>query len=824
MNRLFAFAFYFTIFCLCTFPSRLFAQWVQVDSGMTVSSVRSFAVIPNGAGGTNLFAGTGDNSGGVYLSANNGTSWTPVDSGFANSAVISFAVGPNGAGGINLFAGTYTAGAFFSTNNGTSWTPVDSGLPGTYIISLALSPNGNLFAADADGEDGVYLSTNNGTSWTPADSGLTSFVVYRVTVSPNGAGGTNLFAGTNGGVFQSTNNGTNWTATSLTDNNILCFLTVPNGAGVTNLFAGSYNGVHLSTNYGTSWTSVDSGLTNTTVSALAVSPNGTGGMNLFAGTNAGVFLSTNNGTSWTSVGLADYTVYSLVVSGTDLFAGIESDGAWRRPLAEMSLSLNQDLVAYYPFNGNANDESGNGNNGTVYGATLTTDRFGNPNSAYEFNGSSDYIEINSADLINFPIGNSARTITAWFEKDSSTSWNAIFYYGNDVWGGIGGSFSFGIWGDSLVVDNYFDNGGLYCPTSTDCWHFITCVYSGGEEIEFFIDNAYKGSITLPETLNTSQTGHIGIGRRWDADGNFQNPFQGSIDDIRIYNRALSDTEIQALFHEGGWPRVDTSLGVKINPRWNIISVPLYVGNYQKDTLFPSATTPAYAYQGGYVPKDTLANGVGYWLKFNSAQRFTITGYYSATSDTIQVTTGWNLIGSIYTPVPADSIISIPGALVTSQLFAYNGGYTVADTIRPGEGYWIKSTQAGELILSSTSTGSTTLAKRSNHIRRTLTGTPPPPPDGKETAIAIPKTYGLSQNYPNPFNPTTSINYALPQSAHVKLEVFNTLGEQVALLVNEQQQAGYHTAVLQGNALASGVYFYRISAGSFMDVKKLILMK
>jgi hypothetical protein len=89
---------------------------------------------------------------------------------------------------------------------------------------------------------------------------------------------------------------------------------------------------------------------------------------------------------------------------------------------------------------------------------------------------------------------------------------------------------------------------------------------------------------------------------------------------------------------------------------------------------------------------------------------------------------------------------------------------------------------------------------------------------------VPSHFELSQNYPNPFNPVTTISYALPQSAYVTLGVYNTLGERVALLVDGEQQAGYHNVELNGSGLASGVYFYRIQAGSFMDVKKLVLMK
>jgi len=87
------------------------------------------------------------------------------------------------------------------------------------------------------------------------------------------------------------------------------------------------------------------------------------------------------------------------------------------------VKLDSGLVACYPFNGNANDESGNGNNGTVNGATLTTDRFGNPNSAYSFNGVSDYISLNSKTKLN--LGSSSRTFCVWV-KTSSTSLQGMF--------------------------------------------------------------------------------------------------------------------------------------------------------------------------------------------------------------------------------------------------------------------------------------------------------------------------------------------------------------------------------------------------------------
>jgi len=94
----------------------------------------------------------------------------------------------------------------------------------------------------------------------------------------------------------------------------------------------------------------------------------------------------------------------------------------------------------------------------------------------------------------------------------------------------------------------------------------------------------------------------------------------------------------------------------------------------------------------------------------------------------------------------------------------------------------------------------------------------------ESRPAVPFFVQLCQNYPNPFNPTTTIRYALPQRSHVTLTVFNALGQLVATLVNDEEQAGAHEAKFDGLNLASGIYFYRLSAGSFVRTMECLLIK
>jgi photosystem II stability/assembly factor-like uncharacterized protein len=89
---------------------------------------------------------------------------------------------------------------------------------------------------------------------------------------------------------------------------------------------------------------------------------------------------------------------------------------------------------------------------------------------------------------------------------------------------------------------------------------------------------------------------------------------------------------------------------------------------------------------------------------------------------------------------------------------------------------------------------------------------------------IPVAFELQQNYPNPFNPSTTIKYELPKSSVVRLSVYDILGREVSVLVDEAKQPGTHAVQFDGNRLASGMYFYRIQAGSFVETRKLLLLR
>ncbi|MHB8132344.1 MAG: InlB B-repeat-containing protein, partial [Mobilitalea sp.] len=94
----------------------------------------------------------------------------------------------------------------------------------------------------------------------------------------------------------------------------------------------------------------------------------------------------------------------------------------------------------------------------------------------------------------------------------------------------------------------------------------------------------------------------------------------------------------------------------------------------------------------------------------------------------------------------------------------------------------------------------------------------------ESENAIPINYSLKQNYPNPFNPVTKIKYALPERANVKLSIYDLLARELVVLVNGTKEAGWYEVSFDGTNLSSGTYFYRLEAGNYVEVKKLLLIK
>lgn len=213
------------------------------------------------------------------------------------------------------------------------------------------------------------------------------------------------------------------------------------------------------------------------------------------------------------------------------------------------------LVAYYPFNGNANDESGNANHGTVNGAVLVDDRFGNAAGAYSFDGVDDFIDVPDTPELN---PTAAISVAAWFRLRSfSTSYPPIVKKSGD------GSIQGYGWtlechynprnsSGTLIGPAVFFNATLVtewgysdpAPISLNTWYFVVGVYNG-VSFKLYMNGQLHNSMPFDGEITISPN-HLNIGR---DPSNLGRTADAVIDDVRIYNRALSDAEVQTLFQD-----------------------------------------------------------------------------------------------------------------------------------------------------------------------------------------------------------------------------------------------------------------------------------
>jgi hypothetical protein len=212
------------------------------------------------------------------------------------------------------------------------------------------------------------------------------------------------------------------------------------------------------------------------------------------------------------------------------------------------------LVGYWPFSGNANDESGNGNNGTNSGATLTTDRFGNANSAYDFDGVNNYIEVLSSPSLCV---SSEYTISGWVNVTNFDSGGfpyqpaIISKIANGDWNG---GYEIRVLNNAANTGSYFATsgiiGGNFININQDNhninqWYHLVVAYNGNE-IKLFINNTIVASTLTTGSLQTSNI-PLRFGRRGGA-GIYNCWYSGKIDDVGIWNRALTQEEITNLYN------------------------------------------------------------------------------------------------------------------------------------------------------------------------------------------------------------------------------------------------------------------------------------
>ncbi len=143
-----------------------------------------------------------------------------------------------------------------------------------------------------------------------------------------------------------------------------------------------------------------------------------------------------------------------------------------------------------------------------------------------------------------------------------------------------------------------------------------------------------------------------------------------------------------------------STSVNYNAGWNILSIPINLSNMSFNNIFPEAASFAYYFDNGYQIASTAELGKGYWLKFNSAVSKNLVGTPQS-SVTINVKSGWNIIGPLHQSIPTSSVSTNPPGIISSLFYSYNNGYQTATTLEKGKGYWVKVSSNGTMTIPST---------------------------------------------------------------------------------------------------------------------------
>lgn len=218
--------------------------------------------------------------------------------------------------------------------------------------------------------------------------------------------------------------------------------------------------------------------------------------------------------------------------------------------ASSQVDFEEGLVGYYPFNGDANDLSVHLNHGTAINVISTPDRFGVVDKAYDFNGGNAYISINSSESLESPVnelsqvawiyGNLGNAFSPVIMKSESAS-NAFQYRMYVATNRIGTSV------------NNWNNGVINSvPISSGKWHLIVSTFKDGI-VTGYLDGLFINSVTMPGVTTIFLDMHnLEIGR--DVPGTTEY-FNGKIDDVRIYNRAINAEEVMALFDEGNYQEI-----------------------------------------------------------------------------------------------------------------------------------------------------------------------------------------------------------------------------------------------------------------------------
>lgn len=691
------------------------------------------------------------------------------------------------------------------------WKQTNGPYGGT--IWALLAHNNYLFVGVPD--KGIYRSSDNGQSWVLSNTGLKSYGITCLTTNGN-----DIYAGIfNGGVFRSTNNGDTWTEKNSGLSNMFVMSLAVSGNSVfagCQFFGSSYTTLLFrSSNNGDSWEKADSGLYKTGNFPHSVKYMALNGAFVFASTDSGVYRSVINESKWTKIMSGNsQPMQPIITKGDTIFLGAWNKGIFRSIDNGNSWVAVNTGIPYNPYQGYyaASIKSFAISNGNIFaggsnqlfrstdGGNSWTNIFGQSNyyincivvqSNYFYLGTqADGVLLltnNGTDvnLINTGIINTSihcltslgSTIFAGgmglcISTNNGDTWTntapivngqnilCLATYGNIIY-----------MGTNNFVYRSTDNGSYWSKIGLSTTHAYNCFSILVNNNDIFVGTAEAG------VFYSSNNGEI-----WSQ-------VNTGLTTLDVRTLILSDSNIFVGTYGGGVYRSSNK-----GASWTPVSNGLTNSNILSLINASNTIFAGTEHDGVFRSTDKGGN----WIDVFQAVRnyYSLYSYFYARAfliDNDKIVSVGSPYGVIYSTDQGNSWQSKNSGLSNPE---------IQTITRNDENVFIGTTSSG-------------VWKRP--LSEVLT-------EVENKTNIIPTGFILKQNYPNPFNPTTTISFTLPSKSFVSLKIFDVMGREVSILIDEELSAGKQTRQWNAVDVASGMYFYQLKAGSFTETKKLLLLR
>lgn len=740
-----------------------------------------------------------------------------------------------------MYCGAVSGGVWKTTNGGSSWVPLKDNMENLAVCSMVMDPSNSsviyagtgegFFNGDAIRGEGIFKTTNGGTTWIQLSATMNMNYYYVNKLVFDNTTST-LWAGTRRGLFKSTNGGGIFVSV-IGGGNVDCMDVEIANSTPTTIYATfgslSNSSIWKSTDAGSSW-SQNYAVSSTGRIELAVAPSNSNvvyasfmDLNSSSSTYQGVgymAVTTDGGSNWSSI-----TVPGPTYAGANNYASTQ---AWY-----------DNILAVDPNNQN-----------TLYAGGIdfwkSTDAGSNwtqKTNWYTQAGAPPYVHADHH-IIKFNPSNSniifLGTDNGIFKStDAGNTWSNLhnnlystqFYYGaidpgsNKYYGGTQ------------------DNGTIKSTGSTT-WSTIMGGDGGATEIDFNNTNTiYMEYVNL--AIFKSTDGGTSFNKFMTGIPTGPNFWDGTTDRTLFISPFSMDPNSSNTLVAGTYRVFRTTDGAA---NWNAISSDLTgdgTGSVGAtiSTVVISKTNSSVIYAGCSNGKVQVTTNTGStWTNVSSGlptlyctriaidpnnssnALATFSGYSSGQKvyKTTNTGSGWTNISGDLPNIPVNCIVVDPSN-VNKLVVGTDLGVFATDN---GGTSWVQRNDGMANVPVSDLDYRSSDGKlfASTHGRGMFSAPLSDVISDVEGETVFPSDFVLEQNYPNPFNPSTIIRFSLPQSETVNLKIYNNLGEEIEELLNSELSAGTHNVEFNAAALASGVYYYRIEAGNFTEVKKMILLR